>query len=96
MNAGTSATESNGRLSGHRRLFIERVELSQCGSRSVYSSIPADACLPALLTEFAARFLPSRERERQRGRNFWDGNNSGSVRSIAYVWANFSTLENVI
>lgn len=32
--AGTRAAESNGRLSGRRRLFIERVELSQCGSRT--------------------------------------------------------------
>lgn len=31
---GTAGAEWNGRLSGRRRLFIERVELSQCGSRT--------------------------------------------------------------
>lgn len=34
IKAGGRGTEWNGRLSGRRRLFIERVELSQCGSRT--------------------------------------------------------------
>lgn len=41
---GTSAAESNGRLSGRRRLFIERVELSQCGSRTPSSILLMSVC----------------------------------------------------